>query len=104
MAGHLHMGISVIAGGDRVGQALGCVLNLGIGETPSHQPLHGEDGVVGVGNGLSLGRLTHVPFSAAGVDRDHGGRDAVPLGALDHISLTGLDHRSHRVGRAEVDA
>ena len=104
LAGHLHMGISVVAGGDLVGQALGGVLNLGVAETPSHQPLHGKDGVVGVGDGLSLGRLTHVPLAAAGVDRNHGGRDAVPLGALNHVSLTGFDHRSHRVGRAEVDA
>src|SRR5690606_13775032 len=61
------------------------------------------EGVVGVGDGLALGRGTHQHLAVLGIRHDRR-RGAVTLAVLDDLGLAALHDRHARVGRAEVDS
>src|SRR5205085_9843364 len=68
-----------------------------------HVALDGADGAVGVGDGLTLGYLTHQHLAGLGEADDRGGRTGT-FGVGDDGGLPRLEHRDDGVGGAEVDA
>ena len=80
------------------------LLGSDLGVLPADEPLHGVDGVAGVGDRLTLGDHAHVPFVALGVDRDDGRGGAPAFRVLEDGGLTGLHHGYCRVRRAQVYA
>ncbi len=93
LAGDLHVGIIVGRLDDLVGQQLDVLLDLGVAELPTHQPLDGVDRIVRVGNGLPLGGGARVPLAGLGIDRHHGRRSSPTLCIFDDRGLGGLHDR-----------
>ena len=74
-----------------------------VGELAPHEALDGEDGVLGVGDGLALGHGADQLFP--GLGESHDGRGgAAALGVGDDGRLAAFQHGHGRVGRAQVDA
>ena len=97
----LHAGVAVGPRDDLVGHDL---LLLGhLGGLAAHEALDREDGVLGIGHRLPLGRRPHQPLSVLG-ERDHRRGGTPALGVRDDGGLSALHHRHARVGRAQVDA
>ena len=61
LAVHLDPGVAVAAGDDLVGDDLLVLVDLGVVEAAADQPLDGEEGILGVGDGLALGGLADEP-------------------------------------------
>src|SRR5205814_8221374 len=72
-------------------------------ELAAHEALDGIDGVLGIGDGLSLGDLTHQTLTRLREGHDGGSRTAAP-GVGDHVRLPAFHYRHARIRRAEVDA
>ncbi len=97
----LHAGVAVRPRRDLVRDDL---LLLGhLGGLAAHEALDREDGVLGVGHRLPLGRRPHQPLAVLGEGDDRRGR-ATALGVGDDGGLAALHHRHARVRRAQVDA
>ncbi len=79
------------------------LLGLGRVELAADEPLHGVDGVLGVGEGLPLGDRAHQPLALGG-EADDRGSGARPLLVRDDLGDAPLHHRHARVRRAQVDA
>ena len=75
----------------------------GIVERPPDQPLDREDGALGIGHGLPLGRLAYETLAIVS-ERDDRRRCARALGIFDHLGGRTLHDSDARVGCAEVDA
>ena len=74
-----------------------------VGELAPHEALDGEDGVLGVGDGLPLG--DGADQLLPGLGEGHNGRGgAAALGVRDDGRLAAFQHGHSRVGRAQVDA
>ena len=69
----------------------------------AHEPLDREDGVLGIGDGLSLGDLPHENLAVLRKSDDRRCEPATLL-IRDHRGVAAFDDRDHRVGRSEVDA
>ena len=104
LAAHLDGGVAVTRLDDFVGEGAGRPLRLRVVELAAHEPLDGEDGVLRVGDGLTLGHLADVAFAGAGVDGDDGRGDAIALGVFDDDGFAGLHHAGHGVCSTQVDA
>ena len=78
-------------------------LDLGVVETPAHEALDAEDGVLGVGDRLPLGDLADEPLTALREGDDRWG-DAAALRVGDDLRLPALHDGHDRVRRAQVDA
>ena len=72
-------------------------------ERPPDQPLDREDGALGIGHRLPLGRLADETLAIVG-ERDDRRRRARALGIFDHLGGRTLHDSDARVGCAEVDA
>jgi hypothetical protein len=70
---------------------------------PPHEPLDGEDGVLGVRHGLPLGDLTDEPLPLLG-ERHNRGRRPLPLGTRYDRCLAALHDGDARVRRSQVDS
>src|SRR4030095_12241139 len=70
---------------------------------PAHEALDRKDGVLGVGDGLTLGNLADQALAALGEGHDRGGR-AVALGVGDDLRLAAFHHGDHAVGGPQVDS
>jgi len=70
---------------------------------PAHEPLDGENGVAGVGDGLAFGDLADQPFPllADGHDRR---RDTAALGVRDDGHLFAFADGDHGIRGSEVDS
>ncbi len=79
------------------------LLLLHLGLLAAHEALDGEDGVLGVGDGLALGDRADEALAGLREGDDRRGR-AAALGVLDDGRLAALEHRHARVRRAQVDA
>ena len=70
---------------------------------PAHEALDRKDGVLGVGDGLSLGDLPDQPLAVFRERHDRwGGTPTFGVGNHDRVSA--FHHGDYRVGRPEVDA
>ena len=86
-----------------VGQELPGLRYLRGVELPADEPLNGEDRILGVGDGLALGDLTHETLALRREANDRGRRPrALPV--RDDLRVAALHHRDAAVGRAEIDA
>ena len=103
LAFHLDPSIAVGPGDDLVGHHLLVLLRDRIVVAPADQPLDGEDGVLGIGDALALGRLAHQDLARIGEGHDRR-RRARALGVLDHLRLAAFHDGDARVGRSEIDA
>ena len=72
-AAHVDADIAIGGGGHFVGHKLEGALHFGVAEFAAHEAFDGEDGVLGVGDGLPPGDLPHEAFAVFGVDGDDGG-------------------------------
>jgi hypothetical protein len=89
---------------DLVRQHLARLGNLWVGEATAHQALDGEDGVVGVGNGLASRDLADEAFVVFRVDGDDRWKEPRAFGARDDDRLPTLHHGHHGVRGAQVNA
>jgi hypothetical protein len=97
---HLDGGEIVLTLHDLVGDARG--LGLHLGHLPAHEALDREDGVLGVGHGLTLRDLADEALAVL-AEADHGGRGPTPFRVRDDDGVAPLHDGDDRVGRAEVD-
>src|SRR5262249_20378899 len=72
-------------------------------ELAAHESLDREDGVLRVGDGLTLGNLADETLAALG-ERDDRRRQAAPFGVGDDDRLAPFDHGDDRVGSSEIDS
>ena len=78
-------------------------LVIGIVEAAADQALDREDGIVGIGDRLALGRLADQPLAVLGESDDRGG-GAGAFRILDHLGLAAFHDGDAAVGGAEVDS
>ncbi len=69
----------------------------------AHEALDGEDGVLGVGDGLALGYLADQPLAAL-TEGDDGGGSARTLFICNDFWLTAFKDGDARVGGSEIDS
>ena len=72
-------------------------------ELSSHEAFDREDGVFGIGDGLTLGHLSDEALPALGERDDRGGQTAA-LRVNDDLRLIAFHHRDNGVRRPEVNA
>ncbi len=97
------VGVAVGGPRDLVGEQRLVALDLGVVELAAHEALDGVDGVVGVGDGLSLGDGADEALARL-ADGDDGRRGASALAVGDDDGLAGLDDADAAIGGAEVDS
>ena len=98
--GAVELDVAVLVPDDAVRDLLGLVVDLG--HLAADEPLDGEEGVLGVDDGLALGDLADEALPGLGVG-DDGGRGARALGVGDDGGLAALHGGDGGVGGAEVD-
>src|SRR5262249_53768685 len=88
---------------DLVGGDLHRLLHLGVVVAPADEALDGEDGVLGVGDGLAPGDLADQPLATVG-ECDDGGGDATPFGIGDDDGIATFHDRDARIRGSQVDS
>ena len=101
LVGRLDAGVAARARHDLVRHDRLLLAHLGL--LAAHEALDGEDRVLRIGHGLSLGDGADEALTTAG-ERDHRRSRAPTLGVLDHRRLATLEHGHAAVGRPEVDS
>ena len=101
LAGDLDRGEPVGAGFDLVRDALDFFLDFI--HPASHEPLDGEDGLLGVGDRLALGDLADQPLAVLGERHDRR-RGAAAFGVRDDDGVAAFHDGNDGIGRAKVDA
>ena len=69
----------------------------------AHETLDGEDGVLGVGDGLAFGHLAHQPFPALGECDDRGGSTRTLL-IWNDFWFAAFHNGDARIGSSEIDS
>ena len=88
---------------DLVGDELLVLLDHRVVVAPADQALDREDGALGIGDRLALGRLADQPLAVVG-EGDDRRRGAHALGVLDDLRRLAFHHGDAGIGGAEVDA
>ena len=99
----LDPGVAVAGPDDLVGDEAHVLLGHGIVEGAPDQALDGEEGALGVGDRLALGRLADEALAVVR-EGDDGGRGARAFRILDDLRLRAFHDGDAGVGGAEVDA
>jgi len=97
------LGIAVGGFSDLEGNDSLVVLNFPGGELPADEPLDGVDGILGVGDGLPLGGLTHEPLPLVGEGHHRRRRPAAFL-VRDDGGVTAFHDGHAGVRRAQIDS
>ena len=95
-------GVTIVGLDDLVRHHVNVLLHHVVGETPAHQALDRVQGVLGIRDRLTLGRLPDQHFAIVAVG-NHGRRGARSLGILDDLRLAAFHDRHAGVGGPEVD-
>jgi len=103
LAIRLDPGIVVVRLDDLVRHHVDVALHHVFVIAPADQALDGEQGVLGVGDGLALGGLPHQDLAVA-AEGHHGGGGTRALLVLDHLGPVALHDRHAGVGGTEIDA
>ena len=98
---NVHAGVAVVAADHFVGHHLHFFADFVV--AAPHEPLDGENRVLGVGDGLAFGHLAHQPLAALGERHDRR-RGAGAFLIRDDRGLAGFHHGDAGIGRAQVDA
>ena len=70
---------------------------------PTHKPLHRSDGIDGIGDGLTLGRISHFAFSILQkCNYTRGGSSTFVIG--DHNGFIAFHYGDTAVGRSKVNS
>ena len=101
LAGDFHRGEAVGTRLDLVGDPLHLFLDLV--EPASHEPLDGEDRVLGVGDRLTLGHLADEPLAVLG-ERDDRGGGAPAFGVRNDDRVAAFHDGNDGIGGTQVDA
>ncbi len=103
LAVRLDPGVAVRGARDLVGDELLVLLDHRVVVAPADQALDREDGALGIGDGLALGRLADEPFAVLreGDDRRRG---AHAFCVFDNLRRLAFHYGDARIGGAEVDA
>ena len=99
----LDPGIAVVGLDDLVGHQALVLLDHRVVVAAADQPLDGEEGILGVGDRLALGRLADQTLAGLGKG-DHGWRGPDALGVLDDLRLGTFHHGDAGIRRAKIDA
>ncbi len=102
LAAHFHPGVAVVGGHDGVGHQVDVLLHFFFCELAANQALGSVDGVLGVGDGLALGRGAHQDLAVFLV-RDDRGRGARTFAVFDHARGVAFHDGYAAVGRSQVD-
>jgi hypothetical protein len=103
LAFDLDPSIAVRGAHDLVGNQLLVLFHHRVIVAAADQALDREDGALGIGDGLALGRLADQTFAVIGEGHD-GGRRAHALCIFDNFRRLAFHHGDARIGGAEVDA
>ncbi|ENO82962.1 NAD-specific glutamate dehydrogenase [Thauera sp. 27] len=103
LATHFNPGVAVVGLGDGEGHHGDVLLDFLLFEATADQALDCEQGVLGVGDGLALGRRAAQDFTVLGVGHHRRG-GARAFGVFDDLRLAAFHHGDAAVGGAEVDA
>src|SRR3546814_2742812 len=95
-------GLSVAALGYVIRDKLHVLLGQGIIEPAADQALYSKDSVIGIGDGLTLGRLTDQAFAILGKSHDRW-RCACPFRIFDDLRFATIHDCDTAVRRAKVD-
>lgn len=98
----LNPSVTVAVRDDLEGDVVEILLDLGVLELSSNQPLGSEQGVLGVDNSLSLGGHTNKSLTVLG-ECDDGGSGSTTLSVLDNSRGLTLHHGDTRVGCTQID-
>ena len=98
----LDPGVAVAGFDDLVGNELLVLLDHRVVVAAADQALDGEERVLGIGDGLSLGRKSDDDLPVIG-EGDHRGRRAHAFGILDDLGILPLHHGDAGIGSAEID-
>ena len=101
LAAGLDADVAVAGAHDRVRHHLHLFVDFV--ELAAHEALDREHGVLGVGDGLTLGDLADQPLAGLG-EADDRRRDPAAFRVGDDDRLAAFHHRHHGVGRAQVDS
>ena len=95
--------VAVIAAHDLVGNELLVLLDHRVFVAPTDQAFDGEERVLRIGDGLSLGRKSYDDLAVIG-EGDHRGGGAHAFRILDDLRALALHHRNTGIGGAEIDS
>ncbi len=99
----LDMGVAVGRFDDRIGQNLVGLVDLGRIESTADESFHTVDGVLGIGQRLTLRNLPYQPLALA--RERHDGRSCARTFLVgDHLGRASLHDDDARVRRTEIDA
>ncbi|MCY1407248.1 NAD-specific glutamate dehydrogenase [compost metagenome] len=102
LAVHFYPGVVVVGLDDLVRDHLDVFLHDFFVETTADQTLHRIQGVVRVGDGLTLGRLANQDFTIVGVSDDRW-RGTSAFGVLDNLDVAVFQNGDAGVGCPQVD-
>ena len=102
LAPNFDPGVAVVGLDDLVGHQLDVLLRFLFFEATADQPLDRVQSVLGVGDGLALGRRADQHFAIVGIG-DDGRRRPRALAVLDDLRLAAFHDRDAGVRRAQVD-
>ena len=102
LVAHLHPGVAVVGLDDLVGHHVHVLADDRVLEPAADQALDREEGVLGIGHRLALGRHADQHLAVLGVGH-HRGRRAHALLVLDHPDVLALHDRDAAVRGAEID-
>ena len=103
LAVRIDPGVAIASLDDLVGDQTHVLLGHGIVEGATDQALDREEGALGIGDRLALGRLAHEALAVVGESHD-GGRGACAFRILDDLGGRPFHHAHAGIGGAEVDA
>jgi len=99
--GTVEFDVAVVISDDSVRDLLGLLVDLG--HLPANEPLDGEESVLRVNDGLTLGDLANESIAALGVG-DNGGGGSLTLGVGDDGGLAPFHGGDGGVSCSQVDA
>ncbi len=102
LVAHLHPSVAILGLDDGVRHHVDVFLHHLFVKTTANQTLHPEQGVLGVGDGLTLGGRAHQHFAVFHVS-DNRRSGTRTFGVFNHLGLAVFHHRHAGVGGAQVN-
>ena len=100
---HFYPGVAIVRFDNLVGHHLDVFLDFLIFKAATNQPLDGEQGLIRIGDGLTLGRLSHQYFPVFGESHNRRG-GAITFAVFNDLGNPVFHHCDAGVGGPQIDA